>query len=396
MRRRTGVWGTAALLAACLLLNGCALSSDATVPDSTPIPTPSVTPTTTPPPPPPSPNDLGADRVAQIATVECPGTVSEDTVRMLVQHKADAVSFFASTQQCGDIPQVLAAGDDVRPFVSPLQYIDAACTAGTLLTVWAHYDDDLVFGSPTIPEALDAGRCVRNLYLTGSDAGRGLDYALGREDGLRDAYDLMLGAPHEWEQRTVALVDGLTVTMSRPIGDPRVSLIFLRLPDGGLDAEGFDVTGRTSLPQLLAGKISTLAMIDTGTPVALDDISSTVVEVYDAYLPESVLAHLPGRAKGTRGDHPDHQVTGDIVMGTVDSGFLDPDRVVYAQGYGSEEREQNLDGETLQRKLEIFVTYATHDPATKCETIEKCMKTQRFSKWLVRQYLIPHTDIVRP
>lgn len=392
MRRRAGVWGTAALLAASLLLSGCATASDAMVPDPTPSEQPSVTPTS----PPPSPNDLGADRVMQIATVECPGIVSADAVRMLVQPKAEAVSFFASTQQCGDIPSVLAAGDDVRPFVSPLQYVDAPCAAETLLTVWAHYDDDLVFGNPTILEALDSGRCVRNVYLTGSDAGKGLDYAFGREDGLRAAYDLMLGAPYEWEQRTVALVDGLSVTLNRPIGDPRVSLIFLRLPDGGLDAEGFDSTGRSSLPQLLAGKISTLPMIDTGTPVTLDDLSSTVVELYDAYSPASVLAHLPGRAQGTRGDHPDHQVTGDIVMRTADAGLIDPATVTYAQGYPVEEREQNLSGDALQRKLDAFIAYATHDPATKCATIEKCQKTQRFSKWLVRQYLIPHTEIVRP
>lgn len=395
MRRRAGVWGTAAALTVCLLLGGCAMSSEATVPD----PTASATPTSTPPPPPPppSPNDLGDDRITQIVSVECPGVVSEDDVRMLVQRKADAVSFFATTQQCGDIPLVLATGDDVRPFVSPLQYIDtSSCAAGTLLTVWAHYDDDLVFGNPTILEALDAGQCLRNLYLTGSDAGKDLDYAYAREDGLRDAYNLMLGAPLEWEQRTVTLVDGLTATMSRPIGDPRVTLLFLRLPDGGLDAEGFDSTGRTSLPQLLAGKISTLRMIDTGMPVSITDLAATVVELHDTYLPVSVLSHLPGRAQGTRGDHPDHQVTGDIVLRTVDAGLIDPATVTYAQGYPVEEREQNLGGDALQRKLDAFIAYATHDPATKCATIEKCQKTQRFSKWLVRQYLIPHTEIVRP
>lgn len=60
---------------------------------------------------------------------------------------------------------------------------------------------------------------MRNLYLTGSDAAMGLDYAYGREDGLRDAYDVMLGA--------------------------------------------------------------------------------TVAELYDAYQPQTVLAHLPRRAMGS-------------------------------------------------------------------------------------------------
>src|SRR5690606_19535645 len=118
--------------------------------------------------------------------------------------------------------------------------------------------------------------------------------------------------------------DGITLAISRPIGDPRVTLFFLRLPDGGLDAGGFPSTGWTSLPQLLAGSISELHMIDTDAPVTLDAISATVAELYNAYLPTTVMAHLPGSAEGTAGDHPDHQVTGDIVMRTTDAGQLDP------------------------------------------------------------------------
>lgn len=387
MRRRATVGIATMLIGAMLLLAGCATPSGA----ATPTPTPTAT---TPPPPPPPPNDLGAERVAQIAA-ECPDTIDAETVRMLVQPLAEAVSFFASTKQCGDIPHVLETGNGARAFVSPTQYIDAACPAGTLFTIWAHYDDDLIFGSPTIPEALDAGKCVRNLYLTGSDAGKGLDYAYGREDGLRDSYDVLLGAPYEWEQRPVTLANGLTVGMSRPIGDPRVSLYFLRLPDGGLDAGGFEATSWSSLPQLLNGAISELHMIDTGQAVSLDGVTSTIVELYNGYQPYSVMAHLPGAAFGSDGDHPDHQATGNIVMGAADAGQLDPGRVVYAQGYPSEFREQNLDGDLLHRKLMAFSAYATHDPVIRCSTPDSCLNVHRFGAWLVRQYLIPHGELER-
>jgi len=391
MRRHVAVWTTVALFAGLLGMSGCGVPSEASTPD----PTVSAPPTT-PPPPPPPPNDLTAEQIAQIATVECPGTVTEDVVRMLVQPKADAVSFFASTAQCGDIPLVLNAGDGVPEFVSPMQYIDAPCPAGTLFTVWAHYDDDLIFGSPTIPQALDAGQCVRNLYLTGSDAGMGLDYAYGREVGLRDSYNVLLGAPLEWEERTVTLADGVTLAISRPIGDQRVTLFFLRLPDGGLQGGGFEATGWTSLPKLLSGKISELYMIDTGAPVTLDAIGATVTELYNAYAPAAVLAHLPGTAQGTRGDHPDHQVTGDVVMRAADEGRIDPARVTYAQGYPSEQREQNLDGDLLQRKLDAFAAYAAHDPVIHCSSADSCLNVKHFGAWLLRQYLIPHAEIVRP
>lgn len=389
MRRHAAVLSTAVvIMVSALAFTGCSTPSEAVVPTPTA--------TVTPPPPPPPPNDLGEARITQIATVDCPGVITVDVARMLFQSQADAVDFLSESGQCTDIPQVLAAGENAPDFISPLQYIDESCPAGTLFTVWAHYDDDLIFGSPTIPEALDSGKCVRNLYLTGSDAGKGNRYALGREDGLRDAYDVLLGERLKWEQRTVTLVDGLTITMSRPIDEPRVTLFFLRLPDGGLDGEGFDSTKHKTLPKLLAGKIAALRMIDTGARVDLDDIGSTIAELYDTYLPETVLAHLPGSAKGTRGDHPDHQVTGDIVMRAADEGRIDRGRVIYAQGYPSEFREQNLSGEVLQRKLTAFTTYAAHDSATKCSTVEKCLKTVHFSQWLVRQYLIPHDEIVRP
>lgn len=387
MRRHVAVVGAIALLGV-LALGGCGTPASESS-GGKEISTATIA-------PPPPPNNLGDERIAQIATVDCPGVVTEDVVRELVQPQADAVNFFASTQQCGDIPLVLGVGNGAPAFVSPLQYVEPHCPGGTLFTIWAHYDDDLIFGSPTIPQALDAGQCVRNLYLTGSDAGMGLDYAFGREDGLRDSYDVLLGGPREWEQRSLTLANHLTLAISRPIEDPRVTLFFLRLPDGGLNTGGFESTGWTSLPQLLQGKISELHMIDTGAPVTLDAITSTVVELYNAYLPATVLAHLPGRAEGTSGDHPDHQVTGDIVMNATDAGSLDPAKVIYAQGYPSEFREQNLDGDMLQRKLDAFAAYAMHDPVIRCSNADSCLNVHRFGAWLVRQYLVPHSELVRP
>jgi len=388
MRRYAAVLGTIALLGV-LALSGCSTPSKADDTGGRQLSTAVIT-------PPPPPNDLTDEQVTQITTALCPGAITEDAVRALVQPQADAVDFFATTQQCGDIPAVVAVGASAPEFVSPMQYIDAPCPAGTLFTVWAHYDDDLIFGSPTIPQALDAGQCVRNLYLTGSDAGKGLDYGYGREDGLRDSYDVLLGAPFEWEQRNVTLANGLTLAISRPIGDPRVTLFFLRLPDGGLDAGGFPATGWESLPKLLAGTLSELHMIDAGTPVTIDGISSTIAELYGGYQPVTVMAHLPGSAEGTSGDHPDHQVTGDIVMRTTDAGELDPAKVIYAQGYPSEQREQNLDGDLLQRKLDAFAAYAAHDPVIHCSTADSCVHVRHFGAWLLRQYLIPHTELVRP
>lgn len=384
----------AALLAVIAILSGCAaLGAQADTPVAAETRAPQVPgPTTIPAPPPP--NDLDAARIAEL-TALCPDVLSEAALRALAQYGADAVSFFATTGQCGDISAVLAAADHSRPFASPLQYIDAPCPGGTLLTVWAHYDDDLLFGSPAIPRALDAGRCVRSLYLTASDAGLGEQYALGREAGLRAAYDAMRGASAPWEERTVLLTNGITFAMTRPSGDPRISLFFLRLPDGGLDGSGFAATGHSGIPKLLGGHVAEAPRFGGAAPLNAADLPATVSQLYDAYAPDEVLTALPGTAHGSRGDHPDHAATGTIVAGLADRGLIDPSRVTYAQGYPITALSPNVQGDELARKLAVFATYAAHDAVLKCSTVDGCRKLPRTGPWLFRQYLIPHAELVR-
>lgn len=380
-----------------VLLSGCAgLGTPESVRPSVPptlapidTPTPTPTPTHTPPP-----NDLDAARIAELVAL-CPGVLATPALETVPQFEADAVSFFANTGQCGDLAGVLAAGDYSRPFVSPLQYLDAPCPAGTLLTVWAHYDDDLIFGSPAIPRALNAQQCVRTLYLTASDAGRGAQYGLNREAGLRAAYDAMRGVSTPWETRTVTLANGITLAMTRPNGDPRISLFFLRLPDGGLDANGFSATGHGSIPKLLDGLVPDVQRVGGGTALVAVDLPAVVAELYAAYAPQTVLTHLPGIAQGSKGDHPDHADTGNIIADMVGRALLDPSQVVYAQGYPSGARPANVQSDELSRKLDAFVKYAAHDSVLKCSTPDSCRKLPRFGASLLREYLTPHAEIVR-
>ena len=385
----------AALVAVVVTLSGCAALGAPEPSRTSATPTPTRTPTATPTPEPtPPPNALDAARIAEL-TALCPDVLSDAVLRVLPQYGVDAVSFFATTGQCGDVGTVMAAGDYSRPFVSPMQYLDAPCPGGTMLTVWAHYDDDLIFGSPTIPRALDANQCVRTLYLTASDAGRGDQYGLDRETGLRAAYDAIRGASTPWEDRTVLLSNGITLVMTRPTGDPRITLFFLRLPDGGLDANGFSATGHGSIPKLLDGVVPDVQRVGGGTPLTASDLPATVSQLYDAYAPDTVLTALPGLAQGSQGDHPDHADTGNIVAGLVTRGLIDSSKVIYAQGYPVTARPVNLEGDELARKLDAFVKYAVHDVALKCTTVESCLKLRLTGPWLLRQYLIPSGEMVR-
>lgn len=109
----------------------------------------------------------------------------------------------------------------------------ADCHAGTLVTVVAHLDDDLLFVNPGISDKLDAGWCVTVVHLIGGANGAKFDYVLLRETGTKLAYARMAGVPDEW-------VESNPVFAGKPVHElvlkaqPKVKLLELRLPGGAV------------------------------------------------------------------------------------------------------------------------------------------------------------------
>jgi len=414
--RHSGVrWGAlCASLVVALTLSGCAGAQDAgaaSTPTTTitatatpsPTPTPTPTPTVTEPP---SRNTLTGDQIIALAQT-CGGLTAADPavpgllLRDLSQWAADAMQYFASTAQCDQLP-VMVARDAARTdpegmvFSSPLQFIDPPCGAGTIVSFWAHYDDDLIFANPALQGAFDAGECLRTFFFTESDAGEGKSsYAANRETGIRAAYDVLRGSSGPWTDQTVVLRNGVTLTLSRPDGDSRISLLFLGLPDGGLQGSGYRNTGGESLPKIVTGDIAEIHSISSGQAVTLDQLQSTVVELVNSYGAAQVMAHLPGFAEGSGGDHPDHRSVGRIVAAPVDAGLINGALVQFAQGYPVARRPANVTGDDLARKLRTFSVYAAHDPVISCKDGAGCLKVNNFGAWLQRQYLIPYAELVR-
>ena len=79
--------------------------------------------------------------------------------------------------------------------LSPTKITSAAagCPQGTTLNIVAHLDDDLLFLNPDMLHNIQAGRCVRTVYLSASDDGRDASYWQGREVGEKAAYAQMSG-----------------------------------------------------------------------------------------------------------------------------------------------------------------------------------------------------------
>lgn len=346
------------------------------------------------------PNSLAAEDVRTIVD-RCATGLGLDAASLgaqlsaASQPAAEAALFFATSNQCADIPASLSR-TDVSSFISPLSFVEQPCEGRTVVSFWAHYDDDLIFGNPVIDDELAGGACVRTFFFTYSDAGEGEStYASEREKGIRAAYDAMLGRSGAWVDRSVTLVSGMTVTMTKPSDDDRVSLLFLRLPDGGLSGTTFIYTGQQTLEKLLSGELPSLRTIDAGRSVSVSTLEKSIAEILAGYAPERVLTHLPKEAPDSAGDHPDHSSVGTLVASAVDAGAAGGAQVEYAVGYPSAERPANIAATELERKASLFAVYAAHDPVIGCSSAQTCLVRAHFGDWLQREYLIAQADLPR-
>lgn len=261
--------------------------------------------------------------------------------------------------------------------------------------VWAHYDDDLLFGIPTIDRAVRDGHSVRNLFLTASDAGHGMSsYAAGRETGIRAAYDVMRGASTAWSDREAVLSNGVTVTTTSPVDDPRIVLAFLRLPDGGLTGGGWYATGYQTIPKLLGGQIASLATLDTAQAFTVERLVATIAAFVTGSAATAVVTNMPDFAPGGEGDHPDHGGAGRLVAAAVDQGLIDPAIVRYAVGYPRATWPANLDAQATARKLAIFAAYGEHDEILQ-RSPEEYLALPGLGDWLRREHLFDDSEILR-
>jgi hypothetical protein len=124
------------------------------------------------------------------------------------------------------------------------------CSKGRVISFVAHIDDDLLFMNPSIERAIDDGKCVRTVAITAGDAGEDETYWTGREAGQRAAYATMAGVANQWTFGDAG-VGGRSIVMATNDANPKVSLVWMRLPDGRPNGAGYDSTGGVSLQQAL-------------------------------------------------------------------------------------------------------------------------------------------------
>lgn len=258
--------------------------------------------------------------------------------------------------------------------------------APTLLSFWAHPDDDIIFANPTISDAIAAGQCVRTVFLTAGDAGKGMEYVQARELGILRAYNAMRGQEGLWHADDITLDTGLHIRRLSPDGDPRISVAYVRLPDGNITDGGFSETGFATLSKLYDGAISSLAPVDGGPAVGRGQVVASIRELADAVGPSATLTHIPRGSAFAPGDHPDHSVVGALVREALSSDAAVAPGIRYFVGYPSENLPRNLEGAVLDRKVDTYRIYTQLDKVIRCADRSNCLKTRKFGEWLQRSY----------
>ena len=267
--------------------------------------------------------------------------------------------------------------------LSPFGFL-ASAASGVTLNLVAHEDDDLLFLSPDLLHAIQAGRTVRTIYFTAGDAGNAQDYWSSREAGVAAAYAEMVGASNSWTQADAG-ISGHPIPLRTLSGHSNISLAFMRLPDGNVDGSGFPSTNHESLQKLWQGTISTIHTIDGSSSYTKTSLISTTVSLISSFLPDQINTQ---DYVGTYsdGDHSDHYTTAYVAQAAVQQ-YTTTHGFTGYQGYGVVSRPANVTGADLTSKENAYFAYAPFDVLV-CQNLSACFSSGYGGQWLERQYTV--------
>jgi LmbE family N-acetylglucosaminyl deacetylase len=250
------------------------------------------------------------------------------------------------------------------------------------LNIVAHQDDDLLFLNPEIINDISIGRGVRTVFLTAGDAGLGSEYWTGRQNGTMAAYASMAGVDDDWDESDLDIPDGDICLYTLKDQDD-ISLIFLHLPDGGADGDGFPSTGNESMEKLWKRAISAIGTVDESDAVyTRDSLVDTLTWIINDYNPHALNAqnYLDDFCTG---DHSDHTAGALFANEAAKQSCFEGVVTAYF-GFESSAFQRNVLGEDLEAKKSAFYQYAEFDSAA-CSSDRECAGTV-YEPWLQREW----------
>ncbi len=265
-----------------------------------------------------------------------------------------------------------------------------SCEGTTAMNIVAHEDDDLLFLSPDLLHTVQSGDCVRTVFLTAGDSGHNKFYWVNRQLGAQAAYDTMLGKKDVWVQRIVRLADNRYISVSSPKSDPKISLIFFNLPDGGLQGNGFPSSHFESLAKLYGGETASIQSVDRQSRYDKAELTQALSSLMNIYQP-SVVRTQADVYSANFPDHSDHIATGHFATDAANqysqvqfAGNFEVPVVRYI-GYPVHGYEPNVGGDDLAKKEAAFLAYARFDGGV-CQSALACAETPTYGSYITRQY----------
>ncbi|MEO6513330.1 MAG: PIG-L family deacetylase [Candidatus Saccharimonadales bacterium] len=277
--------------------------------------------------------------------------------------------------------------------IVPIQTGDmrnTSCEGPTTLAIVAHQDDDLLFMNPDQIHDIEAGHCVRTVYLTAGDGGHDKFYWLSREQGSEAAYDVMIGAKKGWLQQTVQLPGKQFMTVSSPVANPKISLLFLHLPDGNLTGHGFPGSDYASLQSLFDGITARMRTVDRQSTYSAQDLQDALRAIMQIYQPAQIRtqATVPSESFPDHSDHIAASLFARKAYEQYEQSQYNNEAAIpllrYV-GYPVREREPNVVDGDLAKKQAAFFAYARFDGAV-CYSMRDCSNTPTYWDYLERQY----------
>ncbi|MEU9853394.1 PIG-L family deacetylase [Streptomyces sp. NPDC047974] len=276
-------------------------------------------------------------------------------------------------------------------------------TTGTrVMQIVAHPDDDLFFMNPDVAQTLTQGVPVVSVYVTdggsfGHNAIPGLPeppadipaYVSSRQQGLRQAYASMLGAPlfTPWERTEILLPDGRRAELNRLEHQGRLAeLVFLNIR---MHTEQLGrLVNMTELWGTPGVRLPTQP--GTGSPVQTSysynraELIETLVSLLRRYRPTLVRTldpdpdfqlhdaqHPRGSDQPNFSDHPDHTATALFTWRALADWAAGSARGIPVfqteayRGYYNQRWPYNLPPETVTQKVKTIDAYGG-DPSWEC------------------------------
>jgi LmbE family N-acetylglucosaminyl deacetylase len=258
---------------------------------------------------------------------------------------------------------------------------EASCVGGAMQIV-AHEDDDLFFQSPDLLHDIQAGRCVRTVFVTAGDAAKGEPYWRSRERGSRAAYAQMAGVANDWTT-SYAAVAGKSIRVLTLTGAPRISLVFMRLPDGNRRGTGMIVHNHESLMRLWQGSITSIHAVDGSATYTGTSLRQTLSVLMTDFQPTSVRTQDWTIPFGT-GDNSDHIAVA-LFARRAGRDYTSAHTLSAYAGYPGWDRLPNVAGEDLIARQRALRAYATHDPKVCVKSC--CRRYPVYVSRLSRQYV---------